>query len=505
MRHPFLALLALAAVLPAQPDFALERTSPGVLGQAFTIEFAGASGGSLVLLLASSTNGPTPLSIFNLADTRVLAVGVDLPALWVAQPLGTGSGSFVYPTPNAPNLHQLLLQFQACTLPGNPFLVGGISNGVAVQLGEAGRAAPLPARLAAARTLAVVSSADPTTHEALVAGGGAGQILNPIALDSTEIFDAQRLTVRPGPRLASARALATAVTLGNGKTLVCGGVDTLGTVLASAELWDPVTRTLSPTGSMRTARALHAATPLPDGRVLVAGGTTAFSDPVAALANAQNSAEIYDPVAGTWTAVRAMGRRLLAPGLHTLPNGRALVTGGFEVIVLGLPIPIGSVAACQTYDPVGNTWSNAASMRQARAVHHTSATHLPNGQLLLTGGATSGPDLRQAMPTARAETYDHATNVWTALPDMASARVGHTAHVVGARVLVVGGTQGTLNAPTPIAGVEALDPVARTWSTLPDLTAPRGAHVAARSADGLLAVFGGQGSSGTLATVETLR
>lgn len=505
MRHTLVALLVLAN-LAAQPDYSMHRTSPGVLGQTFSLDYTSAAGGNLVLLIASTSNGPTPLSFLNAADTRVLQVGVELPALWLTQPLGGGNGAFVYPTPLAPNLHGLTLQFQSCTLPGSPFLVGSISNVVAVQLGESGRGATLPTGMNVARALSVITAVDVATSEVVIAGGGTGSILNPIGLDTTEIFDTQRLTARPGPRLSSARALAAAVPLGNGKTLICGGVNDLGTVLTSAEIYDPATRTFAVTGSMAVARALHSATLLPNGRVLVTGGTTTFTDAIAALANAQNTAEIFDPNTGTWANARAMARRLLAPGLHTLSTGRALVSGGFEVTVfLGIPLPVGSVASCQTYDATTNTWTNAAAMRQARAVHQTCTAFLANGDLVVTGGATSGPDLTMATTTDRAEIYDAVANSWTALPDLGHGRVGHSATRMGNRILVAGGTQGSLTAPIPLDSVEALDLTTLTWSALPNLTTTRGGHVVALTADGLLCLFGGQGPSTTLATIETLR
>jgi len=504
--RPFILLLASVPIslLPAQPDFPLLRGSPGVIGQPFTLTYSQAAGGSLILAIASSNNGPTPLFFLG-GDPRVLEVGLELPSLWLSQPTGGGSGAFVYPTPAAPNLHGLTLQFQSVTLPGSPFLVGSISSVAAVQLGESGRAAQLATSLTVARALGVVTAVDPNTREVVVAGGGSGSILGAVGLDSSEVFDTQRLRARQGPRLTVARALAAAVTLNDGKTLVCGGVDSLGNVLASAELYDPATRMFSATGSMGTPRTLHAAARLSDGRVLVVGGTTTLTDPIAALANAQSSTEIFDPVTGTWANARAMARRLLAPGLHALSNGRTLVSGGFEVAVIIVPIPIGAVASCQVYDAGANTWSNAASMNRARATHHTSAAYLPNGNLLLTGGATSGPDLTQASAIDGAEFYNAAANTWTALPNIPQARVAHSATLLGSRVVVAGGTQGTLTAPTPIDSVVALDTTTLTWSALPNLLSPRGGHAAAVTADGLLCLFGGQGSAGTLATVETLR
>ena len=51
---------------------------------------------------------------------------------------------------------------------------------------------------------------------------------------------------------------------------------------------------------MITPRHSHAAILLPDGRVLVAGGTSLDDPP--------DSAELYDPATGTWTAIASMHR-----------------------------------------------------------------------------------------------------------------------------------------------------------------------------------------------------
>jgi hypothetical protein len=70
----------------------------------------------------------------------------------------------------------------------------------------------------------------------------------------------------------------------------------LPTVFACGVPW-------APTGGLLTARAYHTATLLPGGEVLAAGGlgiTNLFSTVVLA------SAELYNPVAGTWSATGSM-------------------------------------------------------------------------------------------------------------------------------------------------------------------------------------------------------
>ncbi|HLU39734.1 MAG TPA: hypothetical protein VK081_10130 [Planctomycetota bacterium] len=504
MRAFTLAFVLPLAPAAAQFDFKFDRFSPGRLGEPLSLAFSGAPANTTLLFLMSTTAGPLPLSLVSPGDTRSLEVGIDLAHVWFATPTGSGTGSITLPVPANPELHGLTLRFQTVTLPGTTFLIDKISNPLAAQFGTPDRATRLAASLTTARSLGSITGHD-MNHEVVFGGGGAGSILNPVALDTSEVLDVRRLTVRPGPRLTTARALAATVPLADGRTLVCGGVDANGNVLRSAEVYDPAQRAFVPVGNMLTARCLHAATRLQDGRVLVVGGTTVFTDPVGALANAQSSAEIFNPATGTWSSAAAAYTRLLAPALDTLPDGRVLLSGGFEVQVIIIPLPIGAVSSCRIYNPATGTWSNAPNMRTARALHDTTTLLLPNGDLLVTGGATSGPDLTQATPIAKAEIYRVSSNTWTALPDMLQPVLGHSLFLLGNRAVVAGGAQGTLTAITATAAVQALDLTGLTWSPLPPLNEARGGQGTVVTNDGMAVLLGGQGSSAALATIDAIR
>ncbi len=167
-----------------------------------------------------------------------------------------------------------------------------------------------------------------------------------------------------GPTLTMARAGHTATLVAGGKVLVVGGDAFTG---KTAELFDPVASTWSVTGSLFSARSTHAAVKLADGRVLVSGG----SQSSAAVA------EIYDPAKGTWTLTSSSVEQRDYPAGALLPSGLALVVGGtVNAIQLSLAL---------AYDATTDTWTTLTPLPQGRS--HPAAVSLPNGLLLLAGGA----------------------------------------------------------------------------------------------------------------------
>ncbi len=77
------------------------------------------------------------------------------------------------------------------------------------------------------------------------------------------------------------------------------------------------------TGTMITPRSLHTTTLLPDGRVLIAGGDSAYYFSVT-----EASAELYDPVAGTFASTGSMTTPRSGHTATLLPNGKVLIAGG---------------------------------------------------------------------------------------------------------------------------------------------------------------------------------
>ena len=106
------------------------------------------------------------------------------------------------------------------------------------------------------------------------------------------------------------------------------------------------------------------------------------------------SVEIYDPAIGTWgVAGSLIGIEGRANHTATLlPDGFVLVTGGIRL--LGAATPTGFLATSQLYNPATGQWSTTGNLNVARAAHTT--TLLNNGRVLTVGGAGAAGFLASA-------------------------------------------------------------------------------------------------------------
>ena len=131
----------------------------------------------------------------------------------------------------------------------------------------------------------------------------------------------------PANGLNANRSGHTATLLPSGMVLVAGGTAQGGVVLASTEFYDASLGTFSAAGALNAARSGHTATVLNDGTVLLVGGTS-----TGASAGALANAEIFDPVAGTFTTLSGTGKSLVTAryghSATLLSNGKVLFAGG---------------------------------------------------------------------------------------------------------------------------------------------------------------------------------
>lgn len=501
------------APLAAQFDFDLEKRTSARLGQDLVLDVVNGPAMSLVLVIPSATSGPTPLALINPVDTRSLAVGVDfIDLMSVLVTDGNGDASYSLPLPNNPSISGYELHWQTASLLFGATLIGEISNDVVTLTGATNTGVVAPNGLQFARALSaslVNVNNNNSASDVLITGGGAGTLTAASGLASTERWDFRRMAVTAGPNMTAARALHSTVRLNDGRVLLIGGADQFGTVLSSCEIYDPATDSFTATGSMGTPRILHGASILADGRVMVAGGTSTLApDVTSAITGTLRSAEIFNPASGSWSSTQNIGDRRLAPALTLLSNGQVMVSGGVAVtIFFGFPIAAISTTAVQRWNPANNSWSSAASMSQGRAGHQYNQVTLNDGRVLMTGGLNV-PNLlgaTSAAPISGAEVYNPATNSWQTV-NMPTVRALHSATVLAdGRVVACGGAQGTLLVPISVANVDIFNPSTNTWSSAPALTGARASHTANLMPDGTLVLFGGQGATTSLTTIETLR
>ncbi|MGK4008027.1 kelch repeat-containing protein [Sorangium sp. So ce1036] len=319
-----------------------------------------------------------------------------------------------------------------------------------------------------------------------------------------------------GERSAARTEHTATLLLPSGKVLIVGGRAADGAFLGTAELYDPTDDTWTPAAPMITARVDHTATRLPDGRVLVAGG-------IAELASL-DTAELYDPEDDVWTHAAPMKASRANHTATLLSDGRVLVAGGVSrVRTPGNPARREPLAGAELYDPRTDAWSTAASMSVARS-SHAATLLLPNGEVLVAGGAWSssidtaevydavadswrstGP-MRTgdddcpitltrllngevlATGTWSAERYDPTAGAWTPASDPLLTRGGHTATLLHNGMVLVAGIGCAEDVISNTA--ELYDPAANTWTLTPPPNALQDEHTATQLLSGDVLLVG---------------
>lgn len=292
------------------------------------------------------------------------------------------------------------------------------------------------------------------------------------------------------------------VGLADGKVLMAGGVDWVGSppVRADTQVYDPQADTWTDALPMNTVRARALAALLPEGKVLVAGGETNGVGDVNGSTFETTSAELRDPVTGTWTSTGAMQLARSQSAWGFLADGRILVAGGASVSSSGV---YSITASTEVYDPVQGIWSLTDALGKARDSH--TATTLSDGRLLVAGGFTRwATDLEHTIITRSAEVYDPASNTWSSTGAMSQARAMHAATLLAdGRILVAGGfTVDAAGNMVAVASAELYSPATGRWTTTGRMVHPRFDAAMARLASGEVLVAGGHDGVGALDAAE---
>ncbi|MGD0019033.1 MAG: kelch repeat-containing protein [Candidatus Limnocylindrales bacterium] len=238
----------------------------------------------------------------------------------------------------------------------------------------------------------------------LIAGGALGANDNPdaTATATAEIYDPVTGKFAPTGSMTTPRWCHSATLLRDGRVLMAGSWSD-----SSAELYDPVKGRFSRTESMKNTPNIHMATLLRDGRVLMTG----WGDP-------GTLAEIYDPATGKFSPTGSMinSCNFIGPigGLLSsaplLADGRVLVP---DVIYDGSSG--GGIGSAELYDPVTGTFTKGPPMSRYRSGF--TETLLPDGRVLFTGNQ------RPVYPMGIAPPTDSASLAAAIEADRASAEL----------------------------------------------------------------------------------
>jgi N-acetylneuraminic acid mutarotase len=308
----------------------------------------------------------------------------------------------------------------------------------------------------------------------LVAGGFTSIGDAKSATNSTELFDPANGTWTTAlVGMHSARGAHTATSLTNGTMLVTGGIDNTGSTVSTSETYDPNTGLWMISGSLNAARSSHSATLLPNGKVLVSGGSNGSSS--------ITTAELYDAANRSWSTTGNLGHARSSHTATMLPSGDVLVSGGYDSSANV------AVAASEIYDAANPAWTATGSMSSVRSYH--TATPLLNGKVLVCGGIDDVANGGSGTVLASAEVYDPANHAWDSTAPLVHPRSGHTATLLpNGKVLATGGVAQNR---TLLGSAELYDPTNGTWTEMGSLNNPRTGHTATLLPNGKVLVCGG--------------
>jgi len=222
----------------------------------------------------------------------------------------------------------------------------------------------------------------------------------------------------------SFRTDPTATKLNNGVVLIAGA-DVNG--LDSAELYDPVANTFTPTGNLITDRADHTGTLLDNGMVLIAGGSAALNQ-ASSIPAAFNSAELYDPTTGTFSATGSLITGRMNATATLLTNGTVLIAGGLTTPGESQNSP--TLSSAELYEQVGTAPGSLSFSNQtihtASASQSVTLTNNLSSALTISSITTSGTD---------ASDFAETSNCVGSLPAGTSCAIGviFTPAALGAR------------------------------------------------------------------------
>ena len=269
--------------------------------------------------------------------------------------------------------------------------------------------------------------------------------------------------------------------LADGRLLIVGGDNGGNLGITNVSIYDPFAGTWSAVSPLNTPRWYPTATTLQDGRVIVTSGATTCGTCVADIP------EIYDPVADTWTLLSNASLVIpLYPHQFLMPDGRLLVAASTEGAIPARALNI----ATQTWSVVNSTVVDGGSTAMYRL-----------GKIIKCGTSTnSDPPVFPSAATTYVLDMNQPTPAWRQTASMKFPRAYHCLAVLpDGNVLVTGGGTTTASADLKdgVYTPELWSPSSETWTTMAPMQVPRLYHGGAvLLPDGRVLVSGGGRETG---------
>lgn len=191
---------------------------------------------------------------------------------------------------------------------------------------------------------------------------------------------------------------------------------------------------------------------------------------------------------GVWSSLAPV------PSVGAGVEGMQVARVGNEIIAaFGFDPAVGDTVTTRIYDIDQDSWSAGTDGPAPTRSEGTAVAH--DGNVYAIGG-------RSGTVLADLDRYTPATDTWTSLPDMPTARAGLASARVGDSIYAIGGRTST----TPCSGgelatVERFDIATQTWTAVASLPSAR-SDLAAMTKGGKVYVFGGCAVGVFLADVD---
>jgi hypothetical protein len=253
-------------------------------------------------------------------------------------------------------------------------------------------------------------------------GGHAG---GEVGTHETNIFDPMTNTWTRVADMAFQRWYASIIPQADGKMIALSGQITSGVWADTPEIYDPRTNLWDYMTGVDTSdtqdHEYALSYGLPDGRVFV-------------LAASTDVVRVFDPAALTWTPAPTDPKLFLTSAVMYRP-GKILASGGGNVAV-GSPAQTSALVIDET--SATPAWRLVAPMAYPRYQHNL--LMLPDGTALAVGGSTT---INQSSHsgTLAAEIWNPLTETWSSLASMRDPRMYHSTAVLlpDGRVVSAGG------------------------------------------------------------------